>query len=288
MQGKLILFEGIDGAGKGTQIMRVAHWLDEQGLPFLLAQEPGGSKLGHHIRRKLLENDAIPKGGLAELFLFLADRAQHIQSEVKPALEQGKAVLCDRGMFSTFAYQGAKGIDLDFMANANRMAMQELHPDLTIWLDVSVEVACDRIAQRDGISPTPEQASFLESVRKQYGQLHCSYPNFIRINAEGTEAAIAEAIQQELVAHLNRAKRFVLDRADEGHWMIYDSSEGKRYPAGGDKQAAQQLIEKLNANQDRHPILWVARSSHSFGEARLQLSWGDTASICAIANAYNH
>lgn len=152
-----ITFEGIEGSGKGTAIGRTQKWLEEEGHPILLTREPGGSPLGRELRAFLLDarQDIAPE---AELFLYLADRAQHVRQIIRPALESGRLVISDRYADSTIVYQGyGRGLDVDALHALNRMAVggllhttaSGLWPDLTILLDVAPEIGLERARTRN-------------------------------------------------------------------------------------------------------------------------------------------
>jgi len=120
-----ITFEGIDGAGKSTQVEAVARYLGEAGLPHLVTREPGGTVIGEAVRRVLLSRDNAAMSARAEVLLYLAARAQHVAEVIRPALDAGKIVLCDRFSDSTLAYQGyGLGLDLPFLTAATAWAAQ--------------------------------------------------------------------------------------------------------------------------------------------------------------------
>jgi dTMP kinase len=136
-KGRLISFEGLDGAGKTTQIKMLEVWLKTQGTPYLLTREPGGTPLGVEIRKLLLTRPELAITPLAEAFLFQADRAQHFAMKVLPALQEGKLVISDRSFDASIAYQGyARGVGAKLVKKLSLMAMQGRKPDLTILLDL--------------------------------------------------------------------------------------------------------------------------------------------------------
>lgn len=140
----LITFEGIDGAGKSTQVMKLKRYLQERGREVLALREPGGTPVAEEIRELLLEsrNDITPVG---ELLLFAASRAELVQQVIRPALENGNDVILDRFYDSTTAYQGyGRGLDLDMLAEINRIASCSLVPDVTFYLDLTPEDALMR------------------------------------------------------------------------------------------------------------------------------------------------
>src|SRR5688572_6054719 len=139
-----ITFEGPEGAGKTTAIAKIAERLRERGEPVLITREPGSGELGARIRELLLHGGAMPPE--TELFLFLADRANHVSTVILPALDSGKVVLCDRYADSTYVYQAlVRGLDKDFVKSANAFATGNLLPEQTFLLDVSPEVGLARL-----------------------------------------------------------------------------------------------------------------------------------------------
>ncbi len=146
---RFITFEGVDGTGKTTQLMALESYFREQGRSCLSTREPGGTSLGRLIRQVVLEIGQQPIAAPTELFLYLADRAQHVHDVIVPALAAGKVVLCDRYTDSTLAYQGyGRGIDLQFLRRLNEFADRGVQPDLTFLLDCPVELGLSRTAQR--------------------------------------------------------------------------------------------------------------------------------------------
>lgn len=146
---RLISFEGGDGSGKTTQLQLLEKYLTSRGKLCLTTREPGGTALGEMIRQVLLEAGKVEISSPTELFLYLADRAQHVREVIRPALASGTPVLCDRFTDSTLAYQGyGRGVDLDMLRRLNRVASDGITPDLTFLLDCPVEVGLSRTRQR--------------------------------------------------------------------------------------------------------------------------------------------
>ena len=144
-KGYFITFEGADGCGKTTQLELAAKYLEEHDIPFIKTREPGATELGKKLREILLHHNGVVAHG-CEAFLYLADRAQHVETVIKPAIAAGKIVLCDRFIDSTVAYQGfGRGIDLERIKYLNNTATGGLTPDLTIVFDVDSEVAQTRL-----------------------------------------------------------------------------------------------------------------------------------------------
>lgn len=147
-RGKLIVFEGVEGVGKTTQIRLLSDWLGAQRLSYFVIREPGGTALGNEIRRLLLDFGA-PVTERAEALLFMASRAQVVAEEIVPRLERGEIVVADRFFLSTYAYQcGGRGLPEQLVREANRLATGGLVPDLTLLMDLPVQDGLARVAQR--------------------------------------------------------------------------------------------------------------------------------------------
>lgn len=179
-RGLFITFEGADGCGKTTQIELLKEYLDKKNIESILTREPGGSDLGVHLRKILLHYEN-PVSNVAETFLYLADRAQHIEYKIKPALKEGKIVLCDRHTDSTLAYQGyGREQNLDEIKHLNKIATQGLVPDLTIVFDVETEVAQKRLqGEKDRLEA--EGMEFHRKLRKGYLDIAENEPERVKI-----------------------------------------------------------------------------------------------------------
>ena len=154
-RGRFITFEGGEGCGKSTQIVRLAAALEERGLKVLLTREPGGTRLSELIRTLLKDEAEDPPVDRAELLLFLAARAQLVRNVIAPALEAGTWVISDRFSDSTVAYQGyGRGLPVDFVRRANDFACEGLRPDLTFLLDLDPETAERRMRGREAATNT--------------------------------------------------------------------------------------------------------------------------------------
>ncbi len=157
-----LTLEGPEGAGKSTLAATLAQRIEAAGREVLRTREPGAGALGAEIRKLLLEGEEIPR--LSELFLFLADRAHHVERVIQPALEAGKVVLCDRFADSTVVYQGyARGLDIEELRNLNRIATQGMMPNLTLLLDLPAEIGLARLHNPDRLDSEP--LSFHQKVR---------------------------------------------------------------------------------------------------------------------------
>lgn len=208
MDGKLIVFEGIEGCGKTTQLERSRHWLTTiQSADVVPTREPGGTLLGAGIRQLLLHNDEEPIHDRAELLLYAADRAQHVEQFLRPHLQRGALILSDRYTDSTIAYQGyGRGLDLALIDQLNHVATGGLQSDLTIWLDIDVEVGFERMKQR-GKRDRIEQASldFHQRVRTGFAKLaEENGDRIIRINGSGSELHVAEQVKAAISQALTR------------------------------------------------------------------------------------
>ena len=203
MTGKLIIFEGVEGCGKTSQMQLCAQWLESLGIPVLMTREPGGTELGLHLRGILLNNpENIPISQVTELLLYAADRSQHVAQELKPHLAAGKYILCDRYTHSTTAYQGyGRGLNINLINQLNHIATEGLVSDLTIWLDVDVEVGLARKQAAVGGLDRIEQETiaFHRRVQQGYADLAALYPSeIVRVDGSLTPEAVQQVIQKIL------------------------------------------------------------------------------------------
>ncbi len=166
-RGRLIAFEGIEGAGKSTHIRSAAVALRDRGLSVVETREPGGTALGIELRRILMHLPGAPPAPLTELLLYLADRAQHVTERIEPALARGDIVLTDRFSASTIAYQGyARALDVDVVSRLDAIARQGVSPALTVLLDCPVAVGLQRARGNDRFHR--EEQAFHERVRAAF------------------------------------------------------------------------------------------------------------------------
>jgi dTMP kinase len=186
-----LTFEGIEGCGKSTQLDRLAKHLTARGLGVMTTREPGGTRLGAALRHLLLD-PASDIGVEAELFLYLADRAENVRAVVEPALARGLIVLCDRHADATVAYQGVvRGLGADTARSLNRLATRGRVPDLTFLFDLPVAEGLARARARGGAGAADrlesESRSFHEGVRRAYLDIARNDPDRVRIiDATGT------------------------------------------------------------------------------------------------------
>ncbi|PSB02690.1 dTMP kinase [Merismopedia glauca] len=206
MKGKLIVFEGVEGCGKTTQIEQTRQWLEDLAISVAVTRQPGGTQLGQELRQILLHSQGYSIDPKAELLLYAADRAQHLAEVIKPELEKGTIVLCDRYTDSTIAYQGyGRGLDLAAIETLNRLATGGLEPYLTLWLDIDVEIGLNRVKVR-GESDRLEQDTidFHRLVQQGYQKLALHHPQIIhRVDASLSLEAVQLQIRSLLASHLN-------------------------------------------------------------------------------------
>jgi dTMP kinase len=222
MPGKLIVFEGVEGGGKTSQIQRSQAWLTASGWldqlrqltpalpePLLITREPGGTELGKHLRQLLLKPTTQETlHDRAELMLYAADRAQHVEYLLKPHLAAGGLVLCDRFTDSTIAYQGyGRGLNLDLIQQLNQIATGGLTSDLTFWLDVEASIGLGRAQRRNPTLDRMESAtlSFHQRVQQGFQTLLSQHPErIVRIDASQSEQVVFEQIQALLSQRLQQ------------------------------------------------------------------------------------
>jgi len=201
LKGKFITFEGIDGSGKSTQLRLVERYLIDAGNDVITTREPGGTPLGIQLRATFLETTETVSP-LAELLLFAADRAQHVEHLIKPSVAAGKIVISDRYADATAAYQGAgRGFDSDTIAQVIELATGGLKPDLTLFFDISVETALERMNARHSSGTEAnrmdgETAEFYERVRDAYLSIAAREPE--RVSIIESEGSIDEIFEKAI------------------------------------------------------------------------------------------
>jgi dTMP kinase len=204
----LITFEGIEGSGKTTQADLLFNYLKKKGYNVIKTREPGGTGLGEALRDVLLRKDmrVFP---LAELLVFMAVRAQHMEEVISPALAEGKLVLCDRFVDATYAYQGyGRSIDLGIIETFNRLVTKGVRPNLTILLDCDVDLAFKRksAAKQQMDRFEREDTSFHQKIREAYLKLseEDSKRFFVigpSLDVDGTHCTIREKVESFLQSH---------------------------------------------------------------------------------------
>ncbi|HXT18430.1 MAG TPA: dTMP kinase [Gemmatimonadaceae bacterium] len=206
-RGLLVVLEGPEGAGKTTQLRLLAEWLGAHGQMVVALREPGGTVVGDEIRRILLDpaSDIVPR---SEALLFMASRAQLVEREIRPVLDQGAIVLIDRFFLATYAYQGiGRGLPEDELSAANVFATQRLQPDLTLLLMLPVEQGLERAIQR-GERDRMERAEleFHERVahafdtfaKPEWQRAHPECGPVVIVDARGTEAEVFARLRATL------------------------------------------------------------------------------------------
>jgi dTMP kinase len=194
-QGFFLAFEGGDGAGKSTQVRLLARWMRHHGLEVVVTHEPGDSTFGARIREVLLDPANVDLSPPAEALLYAADRAEHVHSVIRPALSRGAVVLSDRYVDSSIAYQGAgRAIGTEAIQGLSAFATGGLMPDLTVVLDLPVEVARQRFGEADRLEREPRE--FHERVRQAFLELAAGDPDrYLVVDGTRTLEDIAGCIR---------------------------------------------------------------------------------------------
>ncbi len=208
-KGLFITFEGPEGSGKSTHSKKLFSELRSSGYPAIRTSEPGDTLLGARVREILLKKDGIKLGQYAELFLFEADRAQHVEEVIRPALEAGKIVICDRFNTATFAYQGyGLGLDMGLIRKIDSAATGGLEPDLTLLLDVNVSTGLNRAGKaRTADRMEKRGTGFHEKVRRGYLKLAAASGGKIKVIKVTGKARTYALVKKEVYGFIERHKR---------------------------------------------------------------------------------
>lgn len=212
MSPLFISFEGVDGAGKTTQIAKFCDYLTDQKVNFIQTREPGGTEVGKAIRKLLLEGDGEKLDALSELLLFSADRHEHIRTKISPALSNNQWVITDRFADSTRVFQSAaRGLELDTVTTITDLAVGKIWPDLTFILDMPYEAALARkgVQAAEGLTETRfenEGAAFHKKIRQGFLDLAAERPKRCKIiDADATPEEVHTRIVDALNSYLNTA-----------------------------------------------------------------------------------
>jgi dTMP kinase len=182
-RGKFITIDGVEGAGKSTQITFICDYLKAKGVNVILTREPGGTDVGEKIRTLLLSNSTGKMHADTELMLMFAARNEHIQNKIMPALKQGDWVLSDRFTDASYAYQGGgRGLDVERIAQLEQWVLQDFTPDMTLLLDVPVEIGMSRVESRGKKDRIELEATdFFNRVRQAYIDRSEQFPERIKL-----------------------------------------------------------------------------------------------------------
>lgn len=201
MRAGFITIEGLEGAGKSTQLAILHRWIEDRFGATLVTREPGGTPLAERIRDLVLDEHAETMDDWTELLLVFAARQQHVTGKIKPALESGQWVISDRFTDATYAYQGGgRGIEPTRIAQLEQLVLAGFQPDLTLWLDCPAEIGLARARQRGALDRIEqEDLAFFERCRTAYAQRQRQQPErIVRLDASGPIEAVSEALVQVL------------------------------------------------------------------------------------------
>jgi len=197
MNGAFICIEGLDGSGKSTQTELLTKKLCQAGYNAVFTAEPSQGKIGKFIRKRLFEQERMPT--TAEALLFAADRIEHIQNIVLPALKEGKIVISDRYVYSSLAYQGSAGLNLDWIESINANAQK---PDLSLFIDVAPEIVLERLKRKKSVM---ENLQTQRCVREIY-QKYVEKGMLKRVDGAKSTNEVLDALYTEVIFFLKKAK----------------------------------------------------------------------------------
>jgi dTMP kinase len=211
-RGKFITIEGGEGVGKSTQIVALRDLLAARGIQVVFTREPGGTRRAERIRELLLETSDETMPGICELLLMFAARSTHIENVIRPALERGAWVVCDRFTDATYAYQGGgRGLPIEHVAALEKLVQRDLQPDLTLLLDAPLEISSARASARNAAAGSSdrferEQREFFERVRATYLDRARVEPNrFVLIDAAASVDAVTQSVRHAIETRLFRS-----------------------------------------------------------------------------------
>jgi dTMP kinase len=211
-RGKFITIEGGEGVGKSTQIVALRDLLAARGIEVVFTREPGGTLRAERIRELLLETSDETMPGICELLLMFAARSTHIENVIRPALERGAWVVCDRFTDATYAYQGGgRGLPREHIAALEKLVQRDLQPDLTLLLDAPLEISSARASARNAAAGSSdrferEQREFFERVRATYLDRARVEPNrFVLIDAAASVDTVTQSVRHAIETRLFRS-----------------------------------------------------------------------------------
>jgi len=196
-KGVFICIEGLDGSGKSTQAKLLTKKLNKAGYNAIYTAEPSQGKIGKFIRKRLFEQTRMPI--TAEALLFAADRIEHVQNQVAPALAEGKIVVSDRYVYSSLAYQGSAGLSLDWIETVNTHALK---PDLCIFIDVEPSVVLERLKRKKSVMENLETQQKVRGIYLKYVQKG----ELLRVDGGKSKPEVLEALYAEVVGFLKKVK----------------------------------------------------------------------------------
>ena len=205
--GCFISIEGVEGVGKSTNLAVVQSLLKTAGIDFVTTREPGGTPLAEKVRELLLDKDNVEMTDITELMLVFAARAQHVETLIKPALARGDWVICDRFTDSTYAYQGGgRGMSPDLIRQIDTVALQQYQPNITLLLDLPVEIGLERAGKRGELDRFERESEvFFHRVRETFLQRARQQPDrFIVIDASKPLPEVSASITTALQAVISR------------------------------------------------------------------------------------
>ena len=210
-RGKFITIEGGEGVGKSTQIVALRDLLAARGIEVVFTREPGGTRRAERIREMLLETSDEAMPGICELLLMFAARSTHIENVIRPALDRGAWVVCDRFTDATYAYQGGgRGVPREQIATLEKLVQRDLKPDLTLLLDAPLDISSARASARNAAAGSSdrferEQREFFERVRTAYLDRASAEPNrFVLIDAAASVDVVTQSVRHALETRLFR------------------------------------------------------------------------------------
>jgi len=201
MSGKFITIEGTEGAGKSTNLSSIEKVLNDFDISYIVTREPGGTAVGEELRSVLLKNESINISGQTELLLMFASRMQHINDVIKPALKLNKWVICDRFTDASYAYQGyGRRLNLSFISSLENLVHPDVQPDLTLILDIPVNIAMGRVHNRGNLDRfEQEDVAFFNRVRAGYKEIAKNNIDRCREIDASKDLAEVQAVVQHII-----------------------------------------------------------------------------------------